>query len=340
MAGTGSFFWENADGNAEYWAFELPTGTSEQVPVLGVGVGLDGVDLGLFNGITQPTLAVIDADRDSFIAMDFSADDAARLRSNAAMTISTSASDLTLAPTGELILGSSTGIAQMQTNGLTIGLAADAPAPDRNVVHIWAGDAGANVLANTSAVLVLESDSDHYVEFLSTTSNEAGLTFVDSLSSILGRFSYDHNGNQFTMVMGGYDRVVWSGAEVAHANAYKYSTSVGDLTLQPTGTVVLNSISAGVTANTNSTQGDNPITKMITQISVSATAGDAVTLPTAKAGLVIIVLNDGAEACDVFPATSDNINEAGANAAYSLAVDKNAMFIAHDATHWSVILTA
>jgi len=84
LAGTGSFSWEAADANAEYWAFELPTGTSEHVPVLGVGVGLDGVDLGLFDGVTQPTLAVIDADRDSFLAMDFQADDVARLATNAA----------------------------------------------------------------------------------------------------------------------------------------------------------------------------------------------------------------------------------------------------------------
>jgi ABC-type amino acid transport system permease subunit len=243
---------------------------------------------------------------------------------------------------GAIIDANNTWNGDIQTfsNGLTIGLAASAPAPDQDVVHIWAGDAGANVLANTSAVLVLESDSDHYLEFLSTTSNEAGLTFVDSLSSILGRFSYDHNGNTFTMLIGGGDRVTWSASGVTYAVAYAISTGSGDLTLSPTGTVVLNSISAGVTANTNSTQGDNPITKMVTQISVSATAGDAVTLPTAKAGLVIIVLNDGAEAADVFPASGDNINEAGANAAYSLAVDKNAMFIAHDATHWSVILTA
>jgi len=79
LAGTGSFFWEDADANAEYWAFELPTGTSEHVPVLGVGVGLDGVDLGLFDGITQPTMAVIDADRDSAVALTFSADDVARI---------------------------------------------------------------------------------------------------------------------------------------------------------------------------------------------------------------------------------------------------------------------
>ena len=45
--GTGSAFWEVADANAAYWAFELPSGGSVNVPVLGVGIGIDGVDLGL-----------------------------------------------------------------------------------------------------------------------------------------------------------------------------------------------------------------------------------------------------------------------------------------------------
>ena len=73
--GTGSAFWEVADANANYWAYELPSGGPISVPVLGVGIGLDGVDLGLFDGVTQTTLAVLDADRDSYIALDFSADD-------------------------------------------------------------------------------------------------------------------------------------------------------------------------------------------------------------------------------------------------------------------------
>ena len=86
--GTGSAFWETADANANYWAYELPSGGSVNVPVLGIGIGLDGVDLGLFDGVTQTTLAVLDADRDSYIAIDFSADDSPRIRSNQDITFS------------------------------------------------------------------------------------------------------------------------------------------------------------------------------------------------------------------------------------------------------------
>jgi len=94
--GTGSAFWETADANANYWAYELPSGGSINVPVVGFGIGLDDVDLGLFDGITQTTVAVLDADRDSFVAIDFSADDAARIRSNTTINIT---------PTGALSVG-------------------------------------------------------------------------------------------------------------------------------------------------------------------------------------------------------------------------------------------
>jgi hypothetical protein len=133
-------------------------------------------------------------------------------------------------------------------------------------------------------------------------------------------------------------RVVSAPTEATNGKNYAFYVQTGVSRFG--GLLELSSINAGVTAHTGSSQGDNAITSLITQISVCANGGDAVTLPTATAGAVIIVMNDGANAADVFPASGDNINEAGANTAYSLAVDKNAMFIAHDATHWSVILTA
>ena len=91
---TGSLFWEDADVNANYWAFELPSGGSVDVPVIGIGIGLKDVDLGLFNGVTETTLAVIDADRDSYIALDFSGDDAARIKSNTTIAIEAGGSSI------------------------------------------------------------------------------------------------------------------------------------------------------------------------------------------------------------------------------------------------------
>jgi hypothetical protein len=98
FGGVASIFWESADANANYLAFELPAGGSVDVPVSLFGIGLDGVDLGLFNGVTMPTLGIMDADRDTALVMDYSGDDAARIRTLG------STRDLTIAPTGDLTL--------------------------------------------------------------------------------------------------------------------------------------------------------------------------------------------------------------------------------------------
>lgn len=105
--GTGSpasIFWETADANANYWAFEFPTGGGVDVPVAIFGVGIDGVDLGQFNGVTQPTAGVMDADRDSFLVMEFSGDEAARLRASGSAVDPT----LSIVADGQLTLNGGT----------------------------------------------------------------------------------------------------------------------------------------------------------------------------------------------------------------------------------------
>jgi hypothetical protein len=93
------------------------------------------------------------------------------------------------------------------------------------------------------------------------------------------------------------------------------------------------SVAAGVTADVGSAQGGGAITTDIVQISTVGTTGDSVTLPTAVAGLKVHIINNGANACDVFPASSDNLG-AGADTAASLAAGANITYIAYDATNW------
>lgn len=106
--------WSTDDPNANAWMFQLPTGGAVNVPVAIFGIGIDGVDLGLFNGITQPTVAVMDADRDSALLLDFSADDLARIRtlgSASSLTISTVSGNLILDPDGDVAINDETIIA-------------------------------------------------------------------------------------------------------------------------------------------------------------------------------------------------------------------------------------
>ena len=100
------------------------------------------------------------------------------------------------------------------------------------------------------------------------------------------------------------------------------------------------SVTSGITAAVGSAQGDGVLTSSINQIATCGTAGDAVTLPAAKPGKVLWITNDGAESADVFPASGDNIDEAGANAAKALPADGEMQFICTSAGHWTTITSA
>jgi hypothetical protein len=156
-----SLGWDTTDANAEAFFLELPAGTSAKVPVFVIGEGtLFGVDLGLFNGITQPTLAVIDDDQDSFIALDFSADDVSRIRTNAPLTVTASSGAITIAPatnttfSGTAILAANAAGPALQneaataTNPTLIPNKAD---PDTGVG--WVGTNNLALVANGAKVL-------------------------------------------------------------------------------------------------------------------------------------------------------------------------------------------
>lgn len=92
---------------------------------------------------------------------------------------------------------------------------------------------------------------------------------------------------------------------------------------------------AGQTADVGSAQGGLPITTDIIEISTVGTTGDSTTLPSAEVGLEIFIINNGANACDVFPASGDNLG-AGVDTASSLAAGNNITYVAYDATNWEV----
>jgi hypothetical protein len=106
------------------------------------------------------------------------------------------------------------------------------------------------------------------------------------------------------------------------------------------GIVSTSSKTAGITASTTQTQGQQPLTTRINQVSVVANANDAATLPAARAGLEVIVANDGANTLQLFPASGDSIDGGSVDASTTLATGKRALFVAYDATDWVVILGA
>src|SRR3990167_10543545 len=59
--GTGStarFSWDTTDANANALLLQLPAGGAVDVPVLVIGQSVESVDLGLYNGVTEPRVAM------------------------------------------------------------------------------------------------------------------------------------------------------------------------------------------------------------------------------------------------------------------------------------------
>jgi len=93
---------------------------------------------------------------------------------------------------------------------------------------------------------------------------------------------------------------------------------------------------AGITASTTQTQGQQPLVSRINEVSTVANTGDVVTLPSAVAGMVVTVINNGANTLGIFPASGDD-NGSGVDTVTNLASGSNVTVAAIDTTTWEAI---
>ena len=100
-------------------------------------------------------------------------------------------------------------------------------------------------------------------------------------------------------------------------------------------TIFLRSETSGITASTTQTQGQQPLTTDINEISTVANTNDTVTLPAAVTASEIVVINNGVNTLQIFPASGDDVGD-GVNVATNLSSGSNVTFIAIDATNWEV----
>lgn len=76
----------------------------------------------------------------------------------------------------------------------------------------------------------------------------------------------------------------------------------------------------GVVAHAGGGQANaTQVVAMQVQVSTVASAGDSIKLPPSQAGLELVIVNNGANSMNVFPATGEQINGGGANAAVAQA---------------------
>ena len=102
------------------------------------------------------------------------------------------------------------------------------------------------------------------------------------------------------------------------------------------GTYVAERTKSGITASTTQTQiGGTALEHTINEVSTVANIGDTVRLPSAATGIKVVVINNGANALKIFPASGDNLG-AGVDTAMTtnLAAGDMITFHAYDATNW------
>ena len=91
---------------------------------------------------------------------------------------------------------------------------------------------------------------------------------------------------------------------------------------------------SGITASTTQTQGQQPLTADVNEISVVSNANDTVTLPSAPAySRTITVINNGANTLQIFPASGDNLG-AGVDTSTTLASGSNVRYTNYNNTNW------
>lgn len=94
---------------------------------------------------------------------------------------------------------------------------------------------------------------------------------------------------------------------------------------------------SGITASTTQTQGQQPLTKMVNEISTCANANDVVTAPNLLGGMHFTVINNGAATLDVFPASGEDLG-GGTDTAVSIAPGSAAMWVCYtDGTGYQLV---
>ena len=121
-------------------------------------------------------------------------------------------------------------------------------------------------------------------------------------------------------------------AQGATADSIKFFATQ-DVIVQQRG--LRRSASSGIVASTTQTQGQQALTEDINEVATVANANDVVTLRTARTGGYQTVINNGANALQIFPASGDNLG-VGVDTSEPLASGSNKTYLAYDTTNWEV----
>lgn len=124
-------------------------------------------------------------------------------------------------------------------------------------------------------------------------------------------------------------------ANFSNLNNDKYEKTGGTISgdVAITGTLGL-SYAATVTAGSNA-QGQGALTKQVNVITTTSANPSGVTLPSATVGVQIVVVNDGTNPINVYPASGDHIDALSVNASIQIPVGGKLTFHTVDTTTWA-----
>jgi hypothetical protein len=145
------------------------------------------------------------------------------------------------------------------------------------------------------------------------------------------------NAYKFEATSVGWSMGVGTGSTAVWSASTGAMTMTGLDIVMSGSTAIKRSITASITASTTQTQGQQPLTRDINEISVCANANDTVTLPGAAAARQCLVINNGAQTLQVFPASGDDLG-AGVNTSTTIAAGSRKLFVAYDSTNYVQVI--
>lgn len=226
---------------------------------------------------------------------------------------------------------------------------ADADGGDKFTVDTTNNDVQVGGVSEATQLLV-GSTSDLSSGAGLTILRDSASTITDALILLQSQTSNSADGDTF--VRYGTQSANWAaGVDQGDSDKFKINASTtldvgSQLEMSSTETVLNTTLTmgtdqfinpsyeAGITASVTQTQGQQPLTAEINEISTVATANDTVTLPTASAARRVVVINNGASTLQIFPDTSDNFDGLGENVATTLAPGAKREFLTWNAATW------